>query len=288
MGQQQKPASKSHIGYRDSKLTRVLQPSLSGNAKLAFICCITASGLFLEETKSTLQFAQRIKHVKTASKINLKAANKNDVIKRMQDDLDDAKQSLAESLDKVHHLKNEIETLKLKNKSLTNERDRALKLVKIHEKKAKEKEKAQKNIRVPQDNTGGKPPKDIHSTKKKNNIDTNLAQTSGDIKALNEANNDIKNQVSFLAEFADQLQGRKTIRVNGMPSHVRTDSDSGLISEITEPTRYGTHIDEIDISHYSFLSEEQSKQSSNSSLISKGEFVQGESHLNVITEVLPT
>jgi centromeric protein E len=36
-----------HINYRDSKLTRLLQPSLSGNAKMAIICCITpAKGKF--------------------------------------------------------------------------------------------------------------------------------------------------------------------------------------------------------------------------------------------------
>ena len=40
LGQPQSSSTRQHIGYRDSKLTRVLQPSLSGNSKLAFICCV--------------------------------------------------------------------------------------------------------------------------------------------------------------------------------------------------------------------------------------------------------
>ncbi len=35
--------SNVHISYRDSKLTRLLQPSLSGNAKMSIICCITSA-----------------------------------------------------------------------------------------------------------------------------------------------------------------------------------------------------------------------------------------------------
>jgi len=37
-----------HIKFRDSKLTRILQPSLSGNARMAVICCATPSELYLE------------------------------------------------------------------------------------------------------------------------------------------------------------------------------------------------------------------------------------------------
>lgn len=33
----------THVSFRDSKLTRLLQPSLSGNAKMAVVCCITPS-----------------------------------------------------------------------------------------------------------------------------------------------------------------------------------------------------------------------------------------------------
>lgn len=33
----------THVSFRDSKLTRLLQPSLSGNAKMAVVCCVTPS-----------------------------------------------------------------------------------------------------------------------------------------------------------------------------------------------------------------------------------------------------
>ena len=62
--------SKSHINFRDSKLTRILQPALSGNARMAIICCATPSELYLEETRSTLQFVSRAAFVKTRSQIN--------------------------------------------------------------------------------------------------------------------------------------------------------------------------------------------------------------------------
>lgn len=41
-----------HIGYRDSKLTRILQTSLGGNAMTVMICAITPAAL--EETNLTL------------------------------------------------------------------------------------------------------------------------------------------------------------------------------------------------------------------------------------------
>ncbi len=54
-----------HVNYRDSKLTRILKPSLCGNARMAVICCVSSSGKYVEETRSTLQFAMRAKSVKT-------------------------------------------------------------------------------------------------------------------------------------------------------------------------------------------------------------------------------
>ena len=57
--------SKSHINFRDSKLTRILQPVLSGNARMTIICCATPLELYLEETRTTFQFASRATLVKT-------------------------------------------------------------------------------------------------------------------------------------------------------------------------------------------------------------------------------
>lgn len=54
-----------HVNYRDSKLTRILKPSLCGNSRMAVICCISPSSNYIEETRSTLQFATRAKFVKT-------------------------------------------------------------------------------------------------------------------------------------------------------------------------------------------------------------------------------
>ncbi|KAJ1929618.1 hypothetical protein IWQ60_000995 [Tieghemiomyces parasiticus] len=59
-----------HIPYRDSKLTRILEPSLGGNAKTAIVCTITPASTHVEETLSTLKFASRAKHVCNKPEIN--------------------------------------------------------------------------------------------------------------------------------------------------------------------------------------------------------------------------
>ncbi|GLD95933.1 hypothetical protein PINS_up004611 [Pythium insidiosum] len=48
-----------HVPYRDSKLTRLLQSSLGGNAKTALVVTVSPSATEAQETLSTLQFGQR-------------------------------------------------------------------------------------------------------------------------------------------------------------------------------------------------------------------------------------
>jgi centromeric protein E len=79
-----------HINFRDSKLTRILQPSLSGNANMAVICCATPSELYLEETRSTLQFASRAKLVKTNAQVN-EVLDDRSIIRKLQLELAEAK-----------------------------------------------------------------------------------------------------------------------------------------------------------------------------------------------------
>ncbi|XP_034941267.1 kinesin-related protein 4-like [Chelonus insularis] len=56
------------INYRDSKLTRILQPSLGGNALTTIICTVTPAAL--DETQCTLDFAVRAKGVKNKPQVN--------------------------------------------------------------------------------------------------------------------------------------------------------------------------------------------------------------------------
>lgn len=53
--------NRTHIPFRDSKLTRVLVDSLGGQAKIVFIMCISPSISASSESFSTLQFANRAK-----------------------------------------------------------------------------------------------------------------------------------------------------------------------------------------------------------------------------------
>lgn len=60
----------SHIPYRDSKLTRLLQNSLGGNAKTVMCANCGPADYNYDETLSTLRYANRAKNIKNKPKIN--------------------------------------------------------------------------------------------------------------------------------------------------------------------------------------------------------------------------
>lgn len=60
----------SHIPYRDSKLTRIMQDSLGGNVKTAFIASIAPDSGGIEETLQTLEMMARIKCIQNQPRIN--------------------------------------------------------------------------------------------------------------------------------------------------------------------------------------------------------------------------
>merc|ERR1719244_1469134 len=62
--------NKSHIPYRDSKLTRILQESLGGNAKTTIVICASPASFNEAETKGTLDFGKRAKTIKNVVGIN--------------------------------------------------------------------------------------------------------------------------------------------------------------------------------------------------------------------------
>ncbi|KOO27512.1 kinesin heavy chain [Chrysochromulina tobinii] len=64
----------SHVPFRNSKLTRLLQECLHGNTAPAFIATLRAEPQNLEECMATLRFAQRAKAVPVVVRANVKAA----------------------------------------------------------------------------------------------------------------------------------------------------------------------------------------------------------------------
>ncbi|XP_069382678.1 kinesin-like protein KIF3B isoform X2 [Paralichthys olivaceus] len=60
----------SHIPYRDSKLTRLLQDSLGGNACTVMVANIGPASYNMEETLTTLRYSNRAKNIKNKPRIN--------------------------------------------------------------------------------------------------------------------------------------------------------------------------------------------------------------------------
>ncbi|KAE9548194.1 hypothetical protein FO519_008596 [Halicephalobus sp. NKZ332] len=83
----------SHIPYRESKLTRILQDSLGGKTITTIIATLTPSSTSLEESVSTLEYAQRAKNIKNSPEVNQQITRKallreySDEIERLRRDL---------------------------------------------------------------------------------------------------------------------------------------------------------------------------------------------------------
>ncbi|KAI4310646.1 hypothetical protein MLD38_035609 [Melastoma candidum] len=82
-----------HIPYRDSKLTRLLQSSLSGHGHVSLICTLTPSSSNSEETHNTLKFAHRAKHIEIRAAQN-KIIDEKSLIKKYQNEIRRLKEEL--------------------------------------------------------------------------------------------------------------------------------------------------------------------------------------------------
>ena len=66
--------ARSHVPYRDSKLTRILQENLGGNSITCLILCCSPSSDNDYETLSTLRFGRRAKNIKNKAVVNSEAS----------------------------------------------------------------------------------------------------------------------------------------------------------------------------------------------------------------------
>ncbi|KAK8712120.1 hypothetical protein V6N13_147370 [Hibiscus sabdariffa] len=121
-----------HVPYRDSKLTRILQPALGGNANTAIICNITLAQIHADETKSSLQFASRALRVTNCARVN-EILTDAALLKRQKKEIEELRAKLQGS--RSEHLEEEI--LNLRNTLLQSELERErIALVLEEEKKA--------------------------------------------------------------------------------------------------------------------------------------------------------
>ncbi|KAG1826831.1 kinesin domain-containing protein [Suillus subaureus] len=65
-----KSHTNSHVPYRDSKLTRLLQDSLGGNAHTLMIACVSPTEWNIGETVNTLKYANRARNIKNRAIVN--------------------------------------------------------------------------------------------------------------------------------------------------------------------------------------------------------------------------
>ncbi|XP_070765166.1 kinesin-like protein KIF18A [Enoplosus armatus] len=64
-------SKKTHIPYRDSKLTRLLKDSLGGNCRTVMIANVSPSSKSYDDTHNTLKYANRAKEIKSSLKSNV-------------------------------------------------------------------------------------------------------------------------------------------------------------------------------------------------------------------------
>ncbi|TFA98425.1 Chromosome-associated kinesin KIF4A [Trichoderma ghanense] len=75
----------AHVSYRDSKLTRLLQDSLGGNAITYMIACVTPPEFHLSETLNTVQYAQRARAIQSKPRIQqVEEGDKSAIIERLK------------------------------------------------------------------------------------------------------------------------------------------------------------------------------------------------------------
>ena len=87
----------THIPYRNSKLTRLLQDSLGGNSKTVMVANVGPADYNYDETVSTLRYATRAKSIKNHAIIN--EDPKDALLRQMQKQIEDLKKQLGEGVD---------------------------------------------------------------------------------------------------------------------------------------------------------------------------------------------
>ena len=131
----------SHIPFRDSKLTRILQPALGGNSKTAIVCNVTPAAAHAEETHSTLRFAVRAKRVCNNATVN-EVVSESALIKRQQREIEELRKKLGGEGGVSQEVEEEINALRREMLEAENERERLANELEIEREERERAEKA--------------------------------------------------------------------------------------------------------------------------------------------------
>ncbi|CCG80844.1 Putative uncharacterized protein [Taphrina deformans PYCC 5710] len=131
-----------HVPYRESKLTRLLQDSLGGRTKTCIIATLSPAKINMDETVSTLEYANRAKSIKNKPQVNQmmtkKALIKDYIIEieRLKGDLNSTRMKNGVYMTEESHL--ELVNQNESNKLLTEEQQRKIDAMEAQLQSAKE------------------------------------------------------------------------------------------------------------------------------------------------------
>ena len=189
------------IPYRDSKLTHLLRDSLGGNAKTSIIATISKLDSNLEETISTLNFAQNAKKIKNNAIINEElSANEAKILKEKFKNLQINYNTIFKKysdLQKEYQIqRNSINEKEIISKSLESQNEDINRMMKD----ILEKEENLKKIKEENDNLKDKIEKDDIEFKLKDKEIKEMKQKINSLneenKILSKENNQFKNKLS--------------------------------------------------------------------------------------------
>ena len=111
----------SFVCFRESKLTRILQPYLGGNSITSIICTISPVRSNYQETVNTLRFGMCAGGIKNDVKINVKENIKPPCIDEMEEILRQTKEEELKLLEEVENQKRNIEVNEIEYEAKTKE-----------------------------------------------------------------------------------------------------------------------------------------------------------------------
>lgn len=124
----------SHVPYRESKLTRLLQDSLGGRTKTCIIATISPARSNMEETLSTLDYALRAKSIRNKPEVNQRMT-RNSLLKEYVAEIERLKADLLAAREKngIFFSEETWEEMSKEQEMTRTEREEALKQVEVVE-----------------------------------------------------------------------------------------------------------------------------------------------------------